>query len=141
VILLDTCVISEAIKPIPDTRVLAWLDAVSEDALYLSVIALGELYRGIELLTEGAKRDALRLWFEELQERFAGRILDLDTGTLLVWGELSARLKKSGEAVPLMDSLVASCAIRNNALLATRNTKDYERAGVHLIDPWRYNES
>lgn len=135
-ILLDTCVISEAIKPKPDPKVLAWLDAVDEDALYLSVVAVGELKRDIELLPESEKKNALRLWFEELLERFGERILDLDTGTLLTWGALSARLKNEGRTMPLRDSMVASCAIRNNALLATRNTRDYEASGVPMADPW-----
>lgn len=121
-ILLDTCVVSEAIKPQPDPSVLAWLGAVDEEALYLSAVAVGELTRGIELLPDGEKKTALRLWFAELLERFGGRILDLDTGTMQTWGELSARLKTAGEPVPLMDSLVAACAIRNNALRAPSPT-------------------
>jgi len=136
VILLDTCVVSEAIKPNPEPKVLAWLDAVDEDALSLSVVAVGELKRGIELLTEGEKKSDLGLWFAELMERFRGRILDLDAGTMLVWGELSARLKKSGRTMPVMNSLVAACALRHNALLVTRNTGDYEASGVSLSDPW-----
>jgi len=136
VILLDTCVISEAIKSEPESRVLDWLDTIDEDALYLSVIVLGELHRGIELLDESGKKSALRVWFEQLRERFADRILDIDAGTMLIWGELSARLKKEGAPTAIMDSLTAACAIRHNALLATRNTKDFERTGVHLTNPW-----
>jgi predicted nucleic acid-binding protein len=135
-ILLDTCVISEAIKPQPDPRVIAWLEAVDEDALFLSAIAIGELKRGVELLREGAKKDALRTWFEELQVRFAGRILDLDAGTMLVWGDLSAKLKQAGQTLPLMDSLVAACALRNNALLATRNIGDFTVSGALVVNPW-----
>lgn len=135
-ILLDTCVVSEAIKPSPEPRVLEWLDAVEEDALYLSAISVGELKRGVELLPEGSKKDALRLWSEELLARFQDRILALDSGTMLAWGELRARLKGEGATIPLMDSLVAASALRNNALLATRNVKDFERAGVHTTNPW-----
>lgn len=137
-IILDTCVVSEAIKPTPDLRVMEWLDTVDEDALFLSSITLGELRRGIELLPDGEKRNSLRVWFEELRERFADRILDLDAGTMLIWGDLSARLKKEGAPAPMMDALTAACALRNNALLATRNMRDYERTGVALFDPWSH---
>lgn len=135
-ILLDTCVVSEAIKPKPDPRVLAWLGGISEEALYLSSVVVGELKRGIELLEEGNKKDALRVWVEELLGRFEGRILDIDAGTMLAWGELNARLRSGGLTMPLMDSLVAACALRNNALLATRNLRDYEASGVPLTNPW-----
>ncbi len=137
-ILLDSCVVSEAIKPEPDARVLLWLDTVDEDALCISSIALGELYRGIELLPESGKRDALRIWFEELRERFSDRVLDLDADTMLVWGGLSARLKKEGAPAPIMATLTAACALRNNMLLATRNVKDFARTGAQLTNPWEY---
>ncbi len=140
-ILLDTCIISETIKPEPNQRVLTWLDTVEEEALYLSVISLGELYRGIELLPEGEKQTALFIWFEELRERFTGRILDIDGETMITWARLSAGLKKSGEPMPLMDSLISACALRYGALLATRNTRDYKRTGMPLFDPWTYGES
>jgi predicted nucleic acid-binding protein len=137
-ILLDTCVVSEALRPRPDQRVMAWLDTVEEDALCLSVLVLGELRRGIELLETGAKQDRLRLWFEELRERFAGRILDLDAGTLVLWGDVGAKAKKAGHPLPVIDSLMAACALHHNALLATRNTMDYDGTGLALFNPWEW---
>lgn len=139
-ILLDTCVLSEAIKPAPDGRVLSWLAEADEEGLFVSVIALGELYRGIGLLEAGAKKDSLSLWFESLRERFSRRTVAIDVGVMLTWGDMSARLKKAGTPVPLMASLIAATAIRNNALLATRNTADYAATGAQTWNPWLYGD-
>jgi len=140
VILLDTCVVSEALKPSPNERVLAWLRTVDEDSLFLSVIALGELHQGIELLADGTRRTSLRLWFEELRLRFIERIIPLDEEVLMTWGTMCARLKRQGTPVPAMDGLMAATALRNNALLATRNVADFMPTGAQLLNPWEYRD-
>jgi len=141
VILLDTCVISEALRPQPDPAVIAWMETIDEEALCLNVLVIGELRKGIEMLEAGAKQDRLRLWFEALQERFSGRILDLDSGTLVLWGDMCAKAKKAGHPVPVIDSLMAASALRHNALLVTRNTQDYHTTGIALFNPWEWNDT
>ncbi|THB63536.1 MAG: type II toxin-antitoxin system VapC family toxin [Spirochaetaceae bacterium] len=135
-ILLDTCVISEAMRPQPDRKVLAWLDSVPEHSVYLPALVAGELQKGIQLLEDGQKRQALQLWFEQLRVRFAGRSIGIDEQTGLIWGELSARLQGTGHSLPVTDGLLAACAIRHGAILATRNTADFQATGIHLLNPW-----
>lgn len=135
-ILLDTCVLSEQLKPLPDPSCVHWLDSIPEDAVYIPAFTLGELKRGIERLEPGSKRNLLEIWLEQLNARFAGKIVGFDGQTALVWGALSARLAALGTPMPLMDSLIAACALRLGATLATRNVADFARAGVELLNPW-----
>jgi toxin FitB len=135
-ILLDTCVISEQLKPAPDPACIRWLDSVPEEAIYIPAFALGELKRGIERLEPGSKRNLLEIWLEQLNARFDGKIVGFDGQTALVWGTLSARLAASGTPMPLMDSLIAACALSAGATLATRNIADFARTGVQLLNPW-----
>ncbi|TVQ21164.1 MAG: type II toxin-antitoxin system VapC family toxin [Spirochaetaceae bacterium] len=135
-ILLDTCVISEAMRPDPSPQVMAWLDSIPENRVFLPVIVLGELRKGVDRLDRGTRRVALDLWLEQLRERFRRRILVVDEETALTWGFLNARLERKGQRMPAIDSLIAACALRHNALLATRNTADYAPGGVELVNPW-----
>jgi len=136
VILLDTCVISEALRPKPSSQVMAWLESLPENRVFIPVIVLGELRKGVDRLDRGTRRAALDLWLEQLQERFRRRILDVDQETALSWGALNARLEREGHRMPAIDSLIAACALRHNALLATRNSADYAPSGVELVNPW-----
>jgi tRNA(fMet)-specific endonuclease VapC len=136
--LLDTCVISEFVARQPSQAVLAWLDAVPEDQLYLSVLTLGELKRGVERLAESPRRQALHDWLHgELVDRFEGRLLPLDTAVMLTWGALIARLEKRGRLLPAIDSLVAATALQANLALVTRNVRDFEATDVRLVNPWQ----
>ena len=136
-ILVDTCVVSEAIRPKPSPNVLAWIDSLPEDRVYLPSLVIGELQKGVELLADGQKRSALMLWLEQLRERFRGRILPFDEETALRWGMLTADLEKMGRPVPVVDGMLAATALRYSALLATCNTSDYEGTGVECVDPWQ----
>ena len=135
-ILLDTCVISEALRPEPDPKVMAWIEGLPEDQVYLPALVLGELERGVELLPEGDKRAALRLWLEQLRHRFSGRILSFDEETAVRWGDLAARSQAAGQRLPVTDGLLAATALQYAALLATRNEDDFRETGVELINPW-----
>jgi predicted nucleic acid-binding protein len=103
--LLDTCVLSELRKPTPDPNVTTWIERVDESHLYLSVIALGEIQKGIAKLDDSKKKHALQLWLEQdLQERFAGRMLKVDSSVALEWGVLQGSSARSGNSVPIIDS-------------------------------------
>lgn len=135
-ILLDTCVVSEAIRPEPSTKVLWWLEELPEHRVYIPAIVLGELQKGVALLPEGNKRSALMVWLEQLRERFRGRILDFDEESAVTWGTLSARMERSGRKMPAVDGMLAALALRYSALFATRNTDDFTGTGVDTVNPW-----
>lgn len=136
-VLLDTNVLSEVRRPAPDPKVLAWLDTVDEDRAFISVASIGELRRGIALMDDGRRREALTAWLaEDLPARFAGRILPIDPAIALRWGDLMAQARKSGFALSVMDGFFAATALHRELVLATRNTKDFAPFGVPLLNPW-----
>lgn len=135
--LLDTCLISELVKKEPNPAVVNWLDAQEEPNLFLSVLTLGELQKGIEKLPAGAKKDELRAWAgHDLVARFAGRIVTVDLETALSWGKLQGESEAQGETLPVMDSLIAATAKAHGLIVVTRNVKDMERCQVRLCNPW-----
>ncbi|MGC9313013.1 MAG: type II toxin-antitoxin system VapC family toxin [Sediminispirochaetaceae bacterium] len=135
-ILLDTCVISEVLRPAPSPKVTAWLDSLPEEQVYIPSLVIGELEKGVELLPKGEKKAALRLWLEQLRRRFKGRILPFDEETAVLWGSLTARCRKSGRRLPVIDSMLAAIALRHSALFATRNVTDYDDTGADIVNPW-----
>ena len=135
--LLDTCLISELVKKEPNPAVVNWLDGQDEQKLFLSVLNLGELQKGISKLPDGAKKDELQAWVAlDLVERFTGRILEIDLETALSWGRLQGEAEQSGEKLPAMDSLIAATAAAHGLVVVTRNVKDMERCGVKVCNPW-----
>ena len=135
--LLDTCVISELIRPIPSPKVIGWIDSHDEQDLYLSVITLGEIQKGISKLAEGKKKMLLQSWLaDELMVRFNGRILEVTTEAALHWGGILGDSEKKGKMLPVVDALIAAIAITNGLTLVTRNTTDMKASGAHLFDPW-----
>ena len=135
--LLDTCVISELVARQPNPRVVAWVDAVEESRLYLSVVTIGEIRHGIAKLPDSPRKERLNRWLEEdLLLRFSGRIVPIDVGVMLTWGELVARLERTGRVLPAMDSLVAAIALHGGFTLVTRNVRDFEGTGVQIVKPW-----
>jgi predicted nucleic acid-binding protein len=135
--LLDTCLISELVKKEPNPAVVSWLDEQDEQKLFLSVLNLGELQKGISKLPDGTKKDELQAWVVlDLVERFTGRILDLDLETALCWGRLQGESEQAGEKLPVMDSLIAATAAAHGLIVVSRNVKDIERCGVRVCNPW-----
>ncbi len=136
--LLDTNVVSEWTKQRPDAGVVAWLAEADEDRVFLSVVTLAELRRGIEILPAGARRDRLDAWLsEDLPLRFEARVLPVDAGTANVWGKVMARGQAAGRPVGAMDAFVAATAEQHDLTLVTRNVADFEALNVRLINPWR----
>ena len=135
--LLDTCAISELIKPAPDPGVLEWFAQQDELSLYLSALSLGELKRGIEKLSAGKRKTFLQKWLaENVIQRFSDRVLPLDRNICLRWGEMQARLEKQGKPMPAMDGLIAATALQQQLTVVTRNTRDMDASRVALFNPW-----
>lgn len=138
--LIDTCCVSELIKPNPDANVVRWFSDHDEQEMFLSVLTLGELRKGIEKLPDSKRKDALAYWFEhDMTERFAGRMLDVTALEAQTWGDVMADAARNGRPIPDIDGLLAATAIANGLTLVTRNTKDMISTGVALIDPWSSN--
>jgi len=135
--LLDTCVISELRKSQPNSCVVDQVDAIDEDDLFLSVITVGEIIKGIEKSPESQRKENLRNWLgEELLVRFRDKLVPLDADVLIAWGKLTARLEAEGRILPAIDSLLAASALHGGFTLVTRNEADFEGTGVSLHNPW-----
>ena len=135
--LLDTNVISEAVKPSPADSVLSWLDTTDESLMYLSVITLGEIRRGIAALPQARKRARLESWLnQDLRIRFYGRLLPIDEAVADRWGLLVAASRKKGIVLPVIDSLLAATALEHNLTLVSRDLKPVVGTGVSVFNPW-----
>ena len=135
--LLDTCLISELVAKQPNQKVLDWVDAQFPETLYLSVITIGEIAKGICKLTPSKRKESLTTWLNEtLPNRFEHRILTLDVSTMVLWGNLVGQLEQNGRPLPAMDSLIAAIALQHSLSLVTRNEKDFAGTGVAIINPW-----
>lgn len=136
-LLLDTNVLSEVTKPSPDTNVLEWLDRLDEDRTFISVVSIAEIRRGVALMDEGRRRDALTDWLaRELTQRFEQRVLPVDEAVALAWGDLMGIAKRRGRGLSSMDGLIGATAIAQSLTLATRNIKDFDGFGIDLYNPW-----
>lgn len=132
--LVDTNVLSELRRKQPDARVVAWMEQRPAQALYLSVLTLGEIRKGIERLQGDARQAALLDWLEVALPRFFwGRVLAVDARTADRWGRLQG---SAGRPLPAIDSLLAATALQHDLTLVTRNTADFEGMGVRLVNPW-----
>ncbi len=135
--LLDTCVLSETIKPKPDIGLVSWLKNQKPDNLFVCSISLGELRKGIDRLPGGKKRHDQLLWLLAMINEYDGRFIDFDTESALRWGSLSASLETSGKPMPVLDAMIAACALRYGYTLVTRNERDYQHSGVPMVNPWK----
>jgi predicted nucleic acid-binding protein len=135
--LLDTNCISELVRPKPEPRVLEWIEAVDETLLYLSVLTLGEIRKGLAGLAQSKRRTLLENWLEvELQPRFSGRIVSIDTAIADRWGLLTAEAKRNGKPLSIIDGLLAATALQHNLTVVSRNTSDFANTHVPVLDPW-----
>lgn len=136
-ILLDTNVISEPLRPTPEARVIEWIDAQPLETLFLSAVTVAELRAGVALLPSGKRRTGLQ---ENLEKRvlplFAGRVLPLDLACTSAYAELMAKARTAGLAIATADGYIAAIAAANGFAVATRDTAPFEAAGVAIINPW-----
>jgi len=135
--LLDTCVISELVSKKPNSKVVEFVDTLDNDDVYLSVITIGKITKGIEKLPKSKRKQELHNWLQEdLLVRFSGRIIPIDNDVMTEWGSLAARLELVGTLIPAIDSLIAATALTYTLALVTRNVSDFEGSGVEIVNPW-----
>jgi toxin FitB len=135
--LLDTNSISEVIRSQPDPHVLEWFEATDESLLYLSVLTLGEIRKGIAGLPQSKRRTHLETWLElELGSRFSGRILPIDSGIADRWGLLAAEAKLKGKSLSAIDGLLAATALHHNLTIVSRNVSDFANTPAAVLNPW-----
>ena len=138
--LLDTNIISELVKPKPEANVTEWVENTDESLLYLSVLTLGEIRRGIAALPQSRRRVNLESWLDkDLRARFEGRILVIDQEVADRWGLLTAAARNSGIVLPVIDGLLAATALEHNLTLVTRDTGQIPSMGVAVFNPWEKN--
>ena len=135
--LLDTNCVSELVRPKPQPQVLEWFEVSDEGLLYLSVLTLGEIRKGLTDLPQGKRRTRLETWLEvELRARFSGRLLPIDEQVADRWGHLAAQAKRNGRPLAVIDGLLAATAMHHNLTLVTRNIGDFAELQVPLLNPW-----
>ncbi len=136
--LVDTNVVSELVAQRPNPRVIQWIDQIDPDQVYLSVITIGELRKGIEKLPDSRRKESLRTWLtDDLLVRFTGHILALDVEAMLAWGRLMGQLERRGRPLAAMDSLIAALALHHDCRLVARNEVDFKDTGITIINPWK----
>ena len=133
--LVDTNVLSEPTRPRPNARVLAWLET-HESELYASAFTIAEMAFGIAALVSGRKKQNLQRQLRQLLTSMEGRVLPFNKRVALEWGDMQAELQRSGQLMPLEDSLVAATARRYGLDVATRNVEDFKRARLRVVNPW-----
>ncbi len=135
-IVLDTNVISEAMKPQPHPAVRAWLNDQAAETLYLSSVTLAELLFGIAALPAGKRKDMLALAVDGLLELFQGRVLPFDTEAARQYAELAVIARAAGRGFPTPDGYIAAIAVSRGFMVASRDTAPFQAANVAVINPW-----
>jgi len=136
--LLDTNTVSETVKPKPDERVLAWLEAQTPTELFLAAQTIGELVRGARKVKEKGRRERFEQWIErDLANQFEGRVLFLDEPAAVLWGRLMGDGDRAGRSPAAADAQIAAVALNHDLTLVTRNVKDFRRFDITLINPWQ----
>ncbi len=135
--LLDTCALSEYVRKAPAPAVIRWLDEQDESSLFISVINLGEIEKGILKLRASDPRRSQKLtaWLGKVEQRFAGRILALDTAALHVWAQIAATAELAGQPLPVMDGLLMATAQCHGLTVVTRNVQDFTLY-LQVFNPW-----
>lgn len=136
-ILLDTNVVSEAMKPAPDDAVRGWLDEQAAETLYLSSVTIAELMFGIGALPKGKRKDKLAGALDGVMELFADRVLPFDIDAARQYADLAVKARAAGKGFPTPDGYIAAIAASKGFVVATRDTSAFDAAGVEVIDPWK----
>lgn len=134
--LLDTVTLSELRRPALNRPVQRWLEEHASANLYLSVVTLGEIRKGIDRLPAGNRRTDLEIWFAAIRERFSKFSLNIDAQVAMLWGTLLAPFRAAGRQEPTIDAVIAATALVHNLIVVTRNVRDFEEFGVATVNPW-----
>lgn len=135
--LLDTCVISELVKPAPDRKVVDWLHEVSSETLFLSVITIGEIRKGLTKLPDSKKKERLTLWLNTLLDEYKEQILPIDLIVAENWGTLQGKAETEGTPMSSIDSLLAATTYTYNLTLVTINESNFPLNSITFINPWK----
>ncbi|MCB2261375.1 MAG: type II toxin-antitoxin system VapC family toxin [Candidatus Thiosymbion ectosymbiont of Robbea hypermnestra] len=135
-IVLDTNLVSEAMKPGPDAAVRAWLNEQAAETLYLSSVTLAELLFGIAALPAGKRKDRLALALDGLLELFEGRVLAFDTNAAHHYAELAVTARSGGRGFPTPDGYIAAITASRGFMVGSRDTSPYAACGLQVVNPW-----
>jgi toxin FitB len=139
-VLLDTCVLTELRDPQGNLAVKAAVASVPDDNLYLSVLVVGEIARGITLLRDARRKRSLSGWLNTLECQFADRILPVDAQTAHVWGDIVARVQQAGLTLPVIEGLLAATSLRHGLYIMSQNTTLFASTGALVVNPWNESE-
>ncbi|MDB9394836.1 type II toxin-antitoxin system VapC family toxin [Microcystis aeruginosa] len=136
--LLDTCVLSEYVKKKPNDRVINWVDNQDELTLFVSILSIAELKKGIIRIknSQPSRYKKLWNWFQKLEKRFANRILPLTEDILNTWAVICGQSEAEGKKLPIIDSLIAATAYEHDLIIVTRNITDFTFSSVRIFSPW-----
>ena len=135
--LLDTCIISEIAKPKPEKAVIRWIEGCDEESLFLSVLTIGEIQKGIARISDNARHAKFQQWLDvDLKQRFAYRILSINEAVAMTWGLVQGRAEANGRPLPTIDGLLGATALVHNLVLVTRNEPDFLATGATVLNPW-----
>jgi predicted nucleic acid-binding protein len=136
--LLDTCVISEYVKKQPNQQVINWIDAQEESSLFISIITIAEIKKGIVRIekSQPSRYQKLEKWLQKIEQRFTNRILPLNENILDTWAKICGQSEAQGKKLPIMYSLIAATASENNLIIVTRNFSDFAFSSVNVFSPW-----
>ncbi len=136
--LLDTNILSELVRSLPEPKVTAWVAAQDLDSLFLSAVSFGELRKGITIMSQGKRRAELEAWLKtDLFNLFSGRILPMTQSVAERWGVLEGQRQLMGRPLNVPDAQIAATALEHALTLVTRNVRDFEGLGVTILNPWK----
>ena len=134
--LLDTCVLSEFLKKQYNEDVISWVDRQIEETLFLSVLTIGEIRKGVARLPRSKRKTELADWLDDVVVRYNARLLPVTLETAKTWGDLMATLEPRGRVLPLIDSLLAATALEHDLTIVTRNDTDFTLTGAKVLNIW-----
>ena len=134
--LLDTCFLSELVKPVPEPAVLKWMEQREDQTLFVSAMTFAELQRGVERLAESRRRAELTSWLAQLEVNFSNRVLPFTLSTSRYWATMCAQAEAAGRSIAAFDSIIAASALEHGLALVTRNVRDFSHAPILLVNPW-----
>jgi len=139
--LLDTCVLSELVKPAPNSNVIIWINGIPSERLFLCSLTIGEIRKGLTKLPESKKKEKLTDWLNTLLENYQDRIHSIDITVAENWGVMQGKAEKKGMPMSSIDSLISATAYTHNLIIVTRNENDFHTSNLSIINPWNDEEN